>query len=82
MVALKINRLSSFLVNSKYMSSCDLKILNFRLCCALVKIMLFSTHSMKYIRYSPQKSKYPLSISRHVPLSGHDDVALFELHRQ
>ena len=27
---------------------------------ALVKILMFSTHSMKYIWYSPQKSKYPL----------------------
>ena len=29
---------------------------------ALVKILMFSTHSMKYIWYSPQKSKYPLFI--------------------
>ena len=27
-----------------------------------MKILMFSTHSMKYIWYSPQKSKYPLSI--------------------
>ena len=25
-----------------------------------MKILMFSTHSMKYIWYSPQKSKYPL----------------------
>ena len=28
----------------------------FHSCCALVKIRIFSTHSMKYIWYSPQKS--------------------------
>ena len=27
-----------------------------------MKILMFSTHSMKYIWYSPQKSKYPLFI--------------------
>ena len=27
-----------------------------------MKILMFSTHSMKYICYSPQKSKYPLYI--------------------
>ena len=27
-----------------------------------MKILMFSTHSMKYIWYSPQKSKYPLYI--------------------
>ena len=32
-------------------------------CIALVKILMFSTHSMKYIWYSPQKSKYPLYIT-------------------
>ena len=30
--------------------------------CALMKILMFSTHSLKYIWYSPQKSKYPLKI--------------------
>ena len=35
---------------------------NFHSCCALMKILMFSTHSMKYIWYSPQKSKYPLFI--------------------
>ena len=35
-------------VNTKYISSRDLK------------TSKFSTHSMKYIWYSPQKSKYPL----------------------
>ena len=33
---------------------------NFPSCCALMKILMFSTHSMKYIWYSPKKSKYPL----------------------
>ena len=28
-----------------------------------MKLLIFSTHSMKYICYSPQKSKYPLFIS-------------------
>ena len=28
-----------------------------------MKILMLSTHSMKYIWYSPQKSKYPLFIS-------------------
>ena len=28
-----------------------------------MKILMFSTHLMKYIWYSPQKSKYPLFIS-------------------
>ena len=32
------------------------------LCYALVKMLIFSTHSMKYIWYSPKKSKYPLYI--------------------
>ena len=31
----------------------------FHSCCALVKIQMFLTHSMKYTCYSPQKSKYP-----------------------
>ena len=44
------------------MSSRELKHRNFHSCCALMKILMFSTHSMKYIWYSPQKSKYPLCI--------------------
>ena len=28
---------------------------NFHSCCALVKILMFSTHSMKYVWYSPKK---------------------------
>ena len=32
---------------------------NFHSCCALMKILMLSTHSMKYIWYSPQRSKYP-----------------------
>ena len=35
---------------------------NFHECCALVKILMFPTHSMLYIWYSHQKSKYPLYI--------------------
>ena len=31
-------------------------------CYALVNLLIFSSHSMKYIWYSPQKSKYPLYI--------------------
>ena len=34
----------------------------FHSCYALVKLLIFSTHSIKYIWYSPQKSKYPLYI--------------------
>ena len=37
---------------------------NFHSCCAFMKILMFSTHSMKYIWYSPQKSKYPLFIGK------------------
>ena len=32
-----------------------------------MKILMFSTHSLKYIWYSPQKSKYPLYILGLVP---------------
>ena len=35
---------------------------NFKTGLALVKLLIFSTHSIKYIWYSPQKSKYPLFI--------------------
>ena len=38
-----------------------------------MKILMFSTHSMKYIWYSPQKSKYPLYI-RHFELSTGDVI--------
>ena len=34
----------------------------FHSCSALVKMLIFSTHSMKYIWYSPKKSKCPLCI--------------------
>ena len=44
---------TTFLVNTKYISSLELKTLEF----SLLKILLFSTHSMKYIWYSHQKSK-------------------------
>ena len=33
-----------------------------------MKILMFSTHSMKYIWCSPQKSKYPLCIKIDKPL--------------
>ena len=32
-----------------------------------MKILMFSTHSIKYIWYSPQKSKYPLCIIEFFP---------------
>ena len=35
----------------------------FHSCYALVKMLIFSTHSMKYIWYSPLKSKYPLYLA-------------------
>ena len=41
-----------------------LKYQQFYSCYALVKLLILSTHSMKYICYSPQKSKYPLYIYR------------------
>ena len=47
-----------FSVNTKNFSSHVLKISAI----SLVKLLIFSTHSMKYIWYSPQKSKYPLYI--------------------
>ena len=51
---------------------------NFHSCCALMKILMFSTHSMRYFWYSPQKSKYPLCIPRvknmvHQLSSSHDN---------
>ena len=43
-----------------------------------MKILMFSTHSMKYIWYSPQKSKYPLSIYAmwHIQLTGYESANL------
>ena len=48
----------------KYFISCVENISNFTRAThyALVKLLIFSTHSMKYIWYSPQNSKYPLCI--------------------
>ena len=48
-----------FSVNTKNISSHVLK----KSSISLVKMLIFSTHSMEYIWYSPQKSKYPLFIS-------------------
>ena len=45
------------------MSSRDLKTSKFSFELRTHEILMFSTHSMKYIWYSPQKSKYPLIIS-------------------
>ena len=59
----KIKRkLTFFSVNTKYISSRELETSKFHLCYACLKIQMFSTHLMKYIWYSPQKSKYPLFI--------------------
>ena len=35
----------------------------FHSCYALVKLLIFSTHSMKYIWFSPQNRKYPLFLN-------------------
>ena len=59
----KIKRKFTFFSkNHIYITSRELKTSKFS-CCALMKILMFSTHSMKYIWYSPQKSKYPLCIT-------------------
>ena len=55
----KIKRKITFLANTKHYHLVSWKHQNFHSCCAIVKILMFSTHSMKYIWYSPQKSKYP-----------------------
>ena len=47
-----------FEVNTKYISSSELKTSEFSECAARVKIFMFSTHEMKYIWYSPKKSKF------------------------
>ena len=45
-----------------YFISCVENIRIFTLCCALVNLLIFSSHSMKFVWYSPRKSKYPLCI--------------------
>ena len=50
-----------FEVNTKYISSSAVKKISiFHECVARVKMLIFSPHSMKYIWYSPQKSKFSL----------------------
>ena len=49
-----------FSAYTKNISSHVLKILAISLVLRTREILIFSTHSMKYIWYSPQKSKYPL----------------------
>ena len=51
-----------FLVNTKTISSRVLKILAISLVLRTREFTDFSTHSIKYIWYSPQESKYPLSM--------------------
>ena len=49
----------------KYFISCVENIIKYHKihsCYALVNLLILSSHSMKYIWYSPQKSKYPLYI--------------------
>ena len=47
-----------FEVNTKYISSNVLKISIFHECVARVKLLIFSTHEMKYFWYMPKKSKF------------------------
>ena len=47
-----------------------------------MKILMFSTHSMKYIWYSPQKSKYPLYIHIRVVEISEFKLDLSELLKQ
>ena len=61
----------------KYISSRELKTSEFSLMLRLVKILLFSTHSMKYIWYSSQKSKYPLYITTGLTDQGNTSVTIF-----
>ena len=51
-----------FSENTKIISSHVLKISAFSLVLRTRELLIFSRHSMKYIWYSPQKSKYPLFI--------------------
>ena len=60
----KIKRkFTSFLVNTKYIKSRELNTSEFSLMLRTRKNSVFSTHSMIYNSYSPQKRKYPLFIS-------------------
>ena len=48
-----------FEVNTKYISSSAVKKISiFYECVARVKMLIFSTHEMKYIWYLPKKSKF------------------------
>ena len=47
-----------FEVNTKYISSNVLKISEFHECVARVKLLIFSTHSMKYFWYLPKKVNF------------------------
>ena len=58
------------------MSSRDLKTSKFSY--VLMKILTFSTHSMKYIWYSIKKSKYPLCIFSLVT----DTIYIFTVAKQ
>ena len=51
-----------FEVNTKNISSHVLKISAISLVLRTQKLLIFSTHSMKYTRYLPKKSKYPVFI--------------------
>ena len=59
----KIKRILIFWLNTIYISSQELKMSKLSLVLCIVKIPMFSTHSMKYIWYSAKKSKYPLFIT-------------------
>ena len=69
----KTKKQCTFLANTKYISSRELKTSKFS-CYALMKILMFLTHSMKYIWYSTQKSKYPLCLwkSNHLTNDNND----------
>ena len=60
-----------FEVNTKYISSSELKTSEFHECAARVKIIMFSTHEMKYIWYSPKKKQIFFlfyTMHRHFPM--------------
>ena len=61
----------------KYISSRELKTSKFSCVLRTMKILMFSTHSMKYIWYSPLKSKYPLYIDSRGYASGPIRICLF-----
>ena len=75
----KIKRKFTFFGKYQYISSRELKTLEFSLV-RIVKILMFSNNSMKYIWYSPKKSKYALFITSgpfHDALFGKHTNALF-----